>query len=218
MAAIATTVKREGLPAFWTTTVAKMLSGEQPCELVAWLSGHYKLAKRPRLDDSALAIWKTKHTELLNETVYQMKTEGWRCSVESYFKVTGQTAILSGKSDLICQHLERRALIIDAKSGSPKGADALQVMIEMIMVPLSWGQPNLIFGGRVVYPTHKVDIEPKDAAEMRPKVFAALKQLGAVVRPDASPSESACKFCDVSDADCSERFKADAAVAETELF
>ena len=218
MAAVTETVKRNGLPEFWTTAIAKALAGEQPCLLAPWFSGHYRLAKRPRLDDSALAVWKVKHTALLTETTEKMKAEGWRCSVESYFKVTGQTAVISGKADLICQHPERRPLVIDAKSGSPKGADALQVMIEMIMVPLSWGQPGLIFGGRLVYPTHQVEIAPKDAAEIRPKVFAALKQLADPMRPVASPGESACKFCDVSELDCAERFQAVDAVAETELF
>src|SRR3990167_6951693 len=95
------TTPRDGLPAFWTTHLAKALSGDQPCLLAPWLLGHYKLEKRVREDGASLALWKTNHTSQLQECVTSMTAAGWGCSVERFFKVTGQTAIVSGKADIV---------------------------------------------------------------------------------------------------------------------
>src|SRR6185295_1857151 len=98
------------LPAFWCTTIAKVLSGDQPCPLQPWLSGRMKFPKR---DSGGLAVWKAKHTELLRKTTEESVAAGWKCSVEQFFKVEGATAALSGKADLIAQKPDRRPLILD---------------------------------------------------------------------------------------------------------
>lgn len=201
--------KRSGLPEFWTTTIAKALSGDQPCLLAAWLSGHYRLDKRQRENGAELAIWKTNHTAQLQAHVEKMKAEGWKCSVERFFKVTGQAAIISGKADLVVQQTDKRPRIIDIKSGTPRESDVLQVMIEMVMIPHAWNSPGMIFDGEVVYDTHTVAITPAQADQVKPRIFAMLKHLGLSRPPDAAPSSSACRFCDVSSADCPDREDAD---------
>ncbi len=210
---------RQGLPTFWSTHIAKVLVGDQPCLLAPWLSGHFTLEKRRR-DQTSLVKWKADHTALLEKTTAQFRADGWKCSVESFFKVVGQTAILSGKADLILQAPDRRPRIADTKSGTPRESDLAQVMIEMVAIPLAWNSPSMIFEGEVVYPDHTVRITPAQAEEMKPRIFAVLRQLGKTDRPVASPSESTCRFCDVPDELCGDRWTDANAPApiRTELF
>mgnify|MGYP001565145288 CR=1 FL=1 len=198
---------RDGLPQFWTTHIAKALSGDQPCQLSTWLGGHHVLDKRPREDASSLALWKTNHTALLHQIVEDFRREEWRCSVESFFQVRGQSAILSGKADIIAQQTDFRPLIIDGKSGKPRESDIIQVIIEMVMIPLAWSSPTMMFDGLVVYDTHRVAIEPKQAEELKPRIFALLKELGTMPRPEPSPSQSNCAYCDVAEGDCAARWQ-----------
>jgi RecB family exonuclease len=202
------TVKREGKPDFWVTRIAKVLVGEQPCYLEPWLSGHYQIEKRPRQDSGSLANWKADHTALLQQTIGTLQTQGWECDVERFVKVTGTYAILTGKVDVIARQKDRRPLIVDAKSGSPKDSDVAQVLIEMVALPLAWNAPQMIFDGCVVYKTHKVKVEPAQAAELKPKLFALLKRLGTMERPEPNPGEHTCRYCDVNETDCPKRFSA----------
>ncbi len=202
------------LPTFWTTAIAKSLSGDQPCLLSTWISGRNR-EKRPRDNAADLALWKTKHTEQLTAVVDRLKAEGWKCSVEKFFRVTGQTAIISGKADCIAQQPEKRPLIVDVKSGEPRDSDVIQVAIEMCMIPLAWESPGMLFDGTVIYKTHPVAVTPKHADELRPRITGLLKKLGTIPRPEASPSRDACRFCEVTDKDCSDRFKGESEPQQT---
>lgn len=207
------------LPSFWVTKIAKALSGDQPCQLSTWLSGR-PYEKRPDENAANLATWKTNHTVQLNDAVARYKDQGWKCDVERFFKVTGSTAIISGKVDLVAQQPEKRPLIIDVKSGQPRDTDIIQVAIEMILIPLAWNV-TMTFDGLVIYSTHEVPVTPTHAADLKPKLFSLLKHLGLARRPDAAPSESACKFCPVGASDCSERFNGSGSIvteASTALF
>ena len=208
------------LPTFWTTAIAKSLSGDQPCLLSTWIGGRYK-EKRPRENAADLATWKVNHTTQLTEAVDRLKAEGWKCSVERFFKVTGQHAIISGKADCIAQQTDKRPLIMDVKSGEPRDSDVIQVAIEMVMIPLAWESPSMIFDGGVLYKGHQVQVTPAHAADLRPKIVALLKKLGTIPRPEASPSLSACRFCDVPESLCPDRVTVESEpqqVSEVSLF
>ena len=194
------------LPTFWCTAIAKSLAGDQPCLLSTWISGRNK-AKRPREDTASLALWKVNHTAQLTEAVNKLKADGWKCAVESFFRVEGQSAVLSGKADCIAQQTDRRPLIVDVKSGQTRESDAIQVAIEMVMIPLAWSAPTMIFDGAVIYKGHQVDVTPEHAERLRPKITGLLKKLGTIPRPEASPSRDACRWCEVPDLECAERFK-----------
>ena len=205
------------LPAFWVTTLAKVLSGDQPCPLQPWLSGRMKFPKR---DSGGLAVWKAKHTELLRTTTDRLVGEGWKVAVEQFFRVEGAHAIASGKADLIVQpknHSIHRPRIIDCKTGEPKDSDAMQVIVEIVLIPIAWGK-RLQFDGQVVYADDfTVDITHAEAEAVSPKLFALLKRLGTEARPEPQPSKSACMFCDVPASECAVRWQ-EKPGTKTELF
>lgn len=194
------------LPKFWSTTVAKVLVGEQPCLFSAWAKGHLKYDARPREDGGDLARWKADHTAQLDAHVAAMKAEGWKVDKERFFKVQGQTAELSGKCDAVLQAKDRRPRIDDIKSGKPRDSDVAQVLIEMIMLPLAWGTPQMVFDGLVIYPTRTITVTPKQADEFKPRLMAMMRRLGESVEPGKDPSRDACRWCEIPDALCAVRY------------
>ena len=197
------TTARPGLPEFWVTGLARVLMGDQPCRLEAWAKAHFKLPKK--VESPAMANWKATHTELLRDEIARLKAEGWKVRVEQFFRLQGQTAILSGKPDVIAQQDGKRPKIVDTKGGDPRESDICQVMIYWIVIPLVWDAPGMTFEGEVVYRTHRVPITAQEIAPMRPKVFALLRDLAAT-KPEPNPSEGACRFCDVPEDICSSRY------------
>ncbi len=224
MAKPTTATKKTGLPVFWTTRIAAALAGEQSCERSTWMGAHYKLPKQQKDSEGevALALWKTNHTEQLQAHIQKLKADGWRCDVERFFKVPGHFAKISGKADIVAQQKDRRPLIVDIKSGEEKAEHVLQVAIEMILIPHAWKVPTMQFDGQVVYEDRTIDIRHSDAVKLQPKLFALVKRLATAPKPDAAPSESACRFCDVPTELCPERWQTgaadEAAAPEFELF
>ena len=196
---------RPGLPSFWVTHLAKVLVGEQPCLLQPWMAGRFVL---PRTSGSAIVEWKARHTAMLETVMNGRIAQGWSCRKESFFRVTGQHGVVSGKADLIVQMKDKRPQIIDVKSGNPKDSDVMQVLIEMVLIPLAWKAPAMQFEGEVVYANgSEIVLEPREADALKPRLFAMIRQLATMERPQPSPSRDACMFCDVPDAECGQRWK-----------
>ncbi len=202
--------KKPGLPDFYATGLAKALVGDQPCLFEPWMKGHYTFDKASR--SSNLAQWKLDHTAQLHAEVERLKGDGWKTTVEKYFRLTGQTAIIVGKPDVIAQAENKRPKIVDVKSGKPRDSDVAQVLIYMVVIPMVWKAPHMIFEGEVVYSggglTHRVKIDAREADAMRARLFPLVRRLAVnEVAPDPAPGESNCRFCDVTKADCPTRFE-----------
>lgn len=196
----------KAFPSFWTTSIAKSLSGDQSCLLSTWMGGRFKFGRRNREDAASLALWKANHTEQLQAEVERMRSEGWKVSVEQFFKHTGSTAEISGKADAIANKDQHRPVIVDVKSGQPRESDIIQVAIEVVIIPYAWKR-EMTFDGTVIYQDHSVPVPYALAEQFKPKIFALLKKLGTSPRPEASPSESACRFCDVPKEECPDRIE-----------
>lgn len=207
---------RTGLPEFWVTAAAKILIGDQPCLLEAWVKSRYKVEKDPA-SQSRMNDYKLAHTTMLTAERIRMEAEGWRCSVERYMKLIGKFAALTGKPDVIAQQTDKRPKIVDVKSGEPRDADIAQVKIYMIAVPVFWKAPSMQFDGEVVYSTHRVPISAHDVGPTRAALFPLLKQLGTIDKPAGTPTESNCRFCEVPPELCADRVTIVKAV-ETEEF
>lgn len=197
-------VAKSGLPYFYATVIAKALVGDKPCLLEPWLKSRFEIQKRER--GAHFAKWKVDHTAMMETEIAILKAAGWRLRVEQYFRLTGKQAVLGGKPDIIAQQINKRPMVIDCKSGVPRDSDVTQVQIYMIAIPLVWGAPEIIFNGEVAYIDHRVPVPAGSLDAIRPRVFAMLRQLAAETRPDAVPSEGACRFCDITKTDCPERW------------
>ena len=193
------------LPKFWATTVAKVLVGEQPCLLSAWITGHRRDALTERTDGGNLANWKAEHTKLLDETAHRFEVDGYKVTREQYWDLKGTTAIINGKADLLVRKAGYRPLIIDAKSGRPRESDSAQVLIYMGLIPLAWRQPEMRFDGRVQYRDNHMELTMDAAARLKPRVFEVMRRLGDPTQPQPSPSRDACRFCYVSADACLDR-------------
>lgn len=221
---MAETTKRAGLPEFWVTKLSALLVGEQSCRFASWIQGHYKIQKRER--DGDIVSWKAKHTEMLNARVRQLQAEGWRCRVESqnFFKLKGNAAIVSGKPDIVASkvHLDPKGvkrqlyLVSDLKSGAKLDKNTAQVTIYQNILPLAWGRYDMELEGEVVYPDSIVPVTYTTALKMKEPLFRLIKELACATKPDATPSEKECLYCDVRKEDCPDRFGEGAAPFDIE--
>lgn len=195
------------LPAFWVTQLAKVLSGDQPCQRPLYLFSR-GADKRPRDNDGDMATWRANHSAQLQKLEDEARAKGWSVRKETWVQVTGVHAVIKGKVDLVCQQAEKRPLVVDAKGGKPHDADVTQVLCYQVLLPLAWKSPTMQFNGAVQYADGTtVQTTPKQAEELKPKLFELVKRLATLaIAPEPNPSRSACLFCDVTDADCGKRW------------
>ena len=85
---------------------------------------------------------------------------------QNAFRLTGQTAVLAGKPDLIALN-SATGRILDVKTGKPSPSHIAQVLIYMYAVPKGLPQyRGVCFDGAVVYPDDVVAI-PAAAVDER---------------------------------------------------
>lgn len=215
------TTKRVGKPYFYVTWLSGLLVGESSCRFASWIRGHYSVEKRA--SDFNFAAWKVEHTALLDKTVAGLKAEGWTVSLENQNKFTlaGNSAIVGGKPDIVARK-GSVVRVLDAKTGSESDKNGAQVAIYMILLPMVL--PHLYGGdvkmeGAVVYKTTAMPVPLASVLPMRHKLFTLIRELSETASPDPVPSESECRFCDVTAVDCPKRFGEGKAVSvETSEF
>lgn len=200
------TTKRAGLPEFWVTKLSSLLIGDQACRFQSWIQGHYQIEKRIR-DGANLVEWKATHGKMVRTRVDQLKADGWRVRVEgqNFFKMKGNVAIVSGKPDIVADKGSEWR-VEDCKSGAILDKNTAQVVIYQNILPLAWGRPDLQIQGNVVYQSAVIPVPAEIALKLRGKLFDLIKELATSTKPDATPSEMECRYCDVTKEDCPERF------------
>jgi CRISPR/Cas system-associated exonuclease Cas4 (RecB family) len=180
------------------------------------MRGHYQIDKQPR--DFDFAKWMVEHTELLTRIAQELKADGWTVRLENQndFKLTGNTAVIGGKPDIVATK-GQRVRVVDAKSGAERDANAAQVAIYMILLPMV--RPDLYgsaeMEGAVVYKTSGVPVSAADIEPLRPRLFQLIRDLAEGPRPEPIPSANECRFCDVTAKDCPQRFGEGAGVPVT---
>ena len=152
--------------------------------------------------------WLLNHTALLKEQRQRWEQQGYSVLTEGQnsFNLRGSSAVLAGKPDLVARRRDQ-VTVIDAKTGRPSPAHAIQVLIYMYALPraLEWYR-ELSIAGQVAYTHHVVDI-PAEAVDGR-----FVESLGGLIRRLASqmpvrrvPSQVECRFCEITPTDCPER-------------
>jgi hypothetical protein len=205
--------KREG-NYVWATWLSRLMAGDSSCEWGPWFKTHYQgYSKAP--SDFDQATWQMNHTRLLRQLRLEREAAGEQILIEGqtrfYYERRGPDLVVSGKPDLLAIS-GKTVTVYDAKTGQPRAADQIQVMIYMYCIPLSSPrfEPKM-FTGQVVYEDHRVDIPPVAvgaAFEDNFNYFLAI--LDSDTAPIKVPSSSECRFCDIGKADCPERIDAPA--------
>lgn len=221
-------------PYVFVTWLTKLLSGEDECQFAAWFKSTHKYAKVAD-DFPDRDAWVAKHDAITNRREAELIAEGYttRKEDDAEFVLQGYErcgagcggrydprekgcetccsklrplpgATLAGKPDLVGIRGDE-AVVIDAKSGRPKLADAWQVRIYLFALPRTWLK-GVQLRGEVERPDPKdrETVAPLTAADQQ-AIVALMKTVTAVEPPKAAPGPRACRYCDI--ASCPHRYK-----------
>ena len=208
---------RQKGPDVWVTWLTKLLVGDNSCEWAGWFKTQHENRSWDKVpSDFDQTQWQMEHTALLEQARSKLEAEGQAVFVENEnrFTLRGSSATLGGKPDIVATY-EGKGTIVEAKTGTPRRADHVQVMVYMYAVPRALQQyRGIAFDGRVVYQDHEEAV-PASAIDQ-----PFVERLGALIRRLASgtparkvPSPMECGFCNITEADCPER-AADEVIAE----
>lgn len=201
------TTKRDS-PYCWVTWLTPLLSGDSQCEWAAWLQSRFTITKVKRDFDSA--AWAAQHNDMLNKRVSQLTADGWLCFLEDQngFNLRGERVTLAGKPDIVAVR-DDVAKVIDCKTGKRKDGDYQQVLIYLLVLPLTL---DAIKGKRLVgelqYKDGSVDILPEELTpDVKERIVAMIRKMGEASPARRVPSFRECMFCPVSSADCPDRIE-----------
>lgn len=214
------TKPRDGLYV-WVTWLSKLMAGEVGCQWAPWFRTHHtNYARAP--SDFQLAIWTMEHTELLDELSKERSGLGESTYREEQnrFRVRRSTGlVVAGKPDLIAIDKDGHCTVYDCKTGKPRQSDIIQVMLYMMLLPYAsplYKGKNL--SGCVVYKTGTRSGIPAKAIDQAfiETITHFINILESSNPPKPTPHLNECRFCDITDQDCSERVETDDTNSEGE--
>lgn len=204
-------------PSVWVTWLSKLMAGELQCYWSIWFRTHYKYEKLVSNFDSAQ--WNARHRALLDGRISDLQAEGWTVSVEgeNWFEIAGRSHPIkvAGKPDILAIR-EGCAVIEDCKTGRKKNSDLYQILIYMLLLPISTAKcRGLRLAGRLVYPDEVVEVAGEQVnEEFKAQFQKAIAYLSSTIPARKIPSFSACRYCDISAEYCPERVEENAAATE----
>ncbi len=206
-------------PSIWVTWVSKLMAGETQCSWSSWKKTHFNgLNKVPSNFDQS--TWVLNHTSLINEITSELMSENKKYTIENqnYFSLAGKSGVmLSGKPDVI-SYGDNQAKVIDAKTGSPKASDKIQILIYLFAMSQQKDFAGLDLSGVVIYSDHRVEIPFEQVNEkFTNQLFSVLKKLSSNNEPQTTPSYDECKFCDLSQIECGNRIDNKPETLQTEV-
>ena len=204
----------------WVTWLTKQMAGEESCRWKLWFKANNKFDKLP--SDFDLARWTAEHTQLVNLRVGQLREDGYAVYLEGQndFRMSGNAgATLSGKADIVAVK-DGDACVVDCKTGAERHSDKLQVLLYMLVLPLTVSHcRGKELRGEVQYKDNIVHIAPTEVDDAFKEMVKSHMALAASdAAPMKAPSYSECRFCDVTSADCVDRINEPTATTETDLF
>lgn len=196
-----------GAPYVWVTWISRLLAGDAHCAWAAWFRAHHTYDRRAGSFDTAK--WASEHAAMVREQVEVLQRASYAVSLEAQnaFSLQGQLGVtLGGRPDVVAWR-DGEAQIVECKTGQPRPADTIQVMIYMLVLPHAqpfWRGRTLT--GRVQYRSGPVDV-PAEALDsgFRTRFRDMMAQVGGGTAPGRVPSFSECRFCDIGKADCPDR-------------
>lgn len=207
-------VPRGGKVYIWVTWLAKLLGGDQ-CVWKIWFMARYKHAKLPEHNAEQLAEWNRDHAQLMREKKRLLEENGWRVQTEVAFALTGQTAIVAGKEDLVAT-LGTSTLVVDGKTGKRRDSDIWQVLIylyERVHRPVPVGVDRPRLSGEVHYRDGDLIVRLADLKAHEHEIVDVIKSIASDVEPSRNPGKFECERCTIRPEDCPDRYNEAAAAA-----
>jgi hypothetical protein len=210
----------------WPTWISKLVAGEENCFWKYWFKAHYKCDKKS--GDFNLTKWTIEHTKLLRKRVKELERLGYTVTIEDqnsfrfdlivkpqegdHRKIykDGGDIVISGKADIVAIKGDEN-IVEDCKTGNPKVSDHIQVLIYMLLLPLSIEKfKNQKFLGRIVYkdnmPNVDIPIKTYEDEDLKREIWDTIKLIaGDEENCRKVPSMNECKRCDITCENCKER-------------
>jgi hypothetical protein len=191
----------------WVTWISKLLAGDAHCAWAAWFRAHHTYDRLP--SDFDAAKWASEHTTMVREQAEALRQASFSVSLEDQnaFRLQGQQGVtLGGKPDIVAWR-DGEVRVVECKTGQPRHADTIQVMIYMLVLPHAqpiWRGRTL--SGCVHYETGPVDV-PAEAldSDFRARFREMMAQVGGGTALARVASFNECSFCDIGRLDCPER-------------
>lgn len=210
--------KKRSKTYIWVTWLSSLMGEDKQCKYTAWLSANYQFPKRDLDFDSSA------HDEMVRQRAIQHKNQGFAAYIEddNSFTINGKTCDIGGKPDIVVN--ENGQLIIeDCKSGKRKTSHRMQVLIYMLLFPLSPQGKRLCQGetpsGRLVYPDGVVEISP---SEVDTQFQGFFRQTVAITSsptpPPQTPSCWECRYCNIPSTYCPVKIDKEADTGNHDLF
>lgn len=210
-------------PSIWVSWLSKLMTNETQCQWSTWFRTHHKYEKLNRNFDAAK--WSASHSALLNRRASELEATGYTVYIEgeNWFEVTGRSypVKVSGKPDLLA-FKDNQAFVEDCKTGRKKNSDLYQVLLYMLLLPVSLQRcREFRLEGRLVYPDGVMDIHSSQVTESFKEQLQAAIVLLSNSRPARKvPSFQECRYCDISSKYCTERVESSSSetLADHDLF
>ncbi|MBK8754647.1 MAG: PD-(D/E)XK nuclease family protein [Candidatus Competibacteraceae bacterium] len=214
---------RNGNPYVWASWITKIITGEESCQWKLWFKSHHTYDKTPSSFDQV--TWVTNHTTLLRSRAEELREEGYLVFVEDQnsFRIEGNNgAVISGKPDIVAIR-GQDVCVVDCKTGKEKPSDKTQVLIYMLLLPLSEAYKEKVRGaqirGEIQYQHHRADISTEQVNDEFRTVFRSAMNMAAITNPPHKvPSFGECKYCDITAKDCPEKVENRYSTGRTDIF
>lgn len=207
--------KERSKPYIWVTWLSSLMGEEKQCKYTAWFSAHYQFKKPPSDFDSSA------HDKMVSQRAIQHEVQGLAVYVEddNSFTINGKTCDIGGKPDIVVE--DGQPIIEDCKSGKRKAAHRLQVLIYMMLYPLSTPGKSICHGqipaGRLVYPDGEVEIPSSEVNDQFKEFFRqTVARISSPTPPSQNPSRWECYYCNIPG--CSARINSETETGDHDFF
>ena len=198
-------------PYFWASWLSKYRH-DHHCGWQVWFQARHSRNSWDREpNDFNLESWTKEHNDLVSETAQEWADKGYVVMLESQtkFNLTGRTATVAGKPDLVVWR-DKDVVVIDVKTGQQRTSDVVQVLLYMWALPLQFLSffRDKELRGQLVYRDHVMDIPVDGLNDQCKRDFAnTVNTLASSTEPLRHPDPDWCKRCPITAKDCPDRMK-----------
>jgi hypothetical protein len=189
-------------PFIYLTWLKNYLIGDDLCRWSIWHRIYYQYEQAKSDFDNVK--YNIEHAAWVDELRKRYINEGYEVIPEVPVYIRGRIAQLKGRVDLVALR-EDGNLIIEAKTGTPRQSDKVQIMLYIWALPKTQTRfQGGTFDGVLAYKSHEIEVSALEIDERFLMHFTQFTKDILSAEPDRKyPSPRECKWCRI--ADCDER-------------